>query len=256
MNLTPTSAFARSRTPNAPMPAFHKKSFIPGYAAFVPQIQHLFGISQGQMERVLKKKNGVKTFLYGTKEKGELLLAANKTTGYDGHMQGITSENLHGRPFDALQKKSNKIHIKRLKLAKSPLSTMMATFKLSRHHKQMKGRNLPNYMDKDYTDYAKFINKKLKNASIRENISHPKKAIRDSIFVSDQQERTALNRTFFNDRTQRSFSVSRTRCPSRIDTESQIRSIRPHLLERGITASPNFGRVSPTMIERCFPRED
>ena len=63
MNKRCSTAGPRSRTSIHDFTAFHKKSFVPGYAAHVPKIHHLFGISSGKMEKILKQRNGVKTFL-------------------------------------------------------------------------------------------------------------------------------------------------------------------------------------------------
>ena len=151
----------RNKTPVNMYSTFYKKEFIPGYAAHVPKMQHLFGVSSGKMKGILIKKDGVKTFLHGEKSPYNLNVSKDKTPGYSGHMRGLHAENIHGRSFGVIEKKSNNIQIKRSKPSKSPISLNMASFKLSRHSKNMNGRNLTHYMDKDYTDYAKFVNSRM-----------------------------------------------------------------------------------------------
>ena len=113
--------------------------------------------------------------------------------------------------------------MRRVKPNKSLLSTSMDNFKLSRHSKKMKQRNVSNYMDKDYTDYAKFINLKLKGIELRNKIDKNLTAFGNkNLFIDDYEEKNQLKKTFISQMKKRSQSVSGKRGASRTEANAQV----------------------------------
>jgi hypothetical protein len=55
----------RSKSASRYRGGYGKKDFIHGYAAHVPKMQHLFGVSTGKMVSVLNSSAGVDHFLQG-----------------------------------------------------------------------------------------------------------------------------------------------------------------------------------------------
>lgn len=81
---------------------YFKREFISGYAAHVPRLNEMFGISTGQMVKLIT--NGEVDSFHSASysvERGNIKRIVPKKLGfigsYAGHLRGVKAENMHGK---------------------------------------------------------------------------------------------------------------------------------------------------------------
>lgn len=249
----------------------YKKLYLPGYSGHVPRKNDLFGITAGDANHILTQKEGADKFFnsggvrpvnWDLKQtqaiavspdlKADSLKYTNWSKnasnwicgpvheirlqhipGYNGHVQGIRSENVHGRTY--ARSTATAINRKSMSLVNGQHISSKETF-TSMNKKEFSPDNFRRYIEnpeahgaKDYSDYAKNLNEEYYDNKV--------KVIQRSDPVTANTICSKTSSNFFSTRkTARSNKFGQ----SQSDFNPEESEVKPKLLETKLVHKEDF----------------